>query len=153
MTTQLILLGRAQTTQTKSEAAAEIPRSRTTQPSFTTQWLAMLVKLVIKNRLSPLGRQEDKACTSEGLLLTVTLVTWYLFLLCQAGMVFILTEVIYLSRVITLLRLLSVFSYILSVFYCSQDLCLISWRRHHVCQIKLYSYVKIRTPPPNCGPT
>lgn len=39
-----------------SEAAAEIPRSRTTQPSFTTQWLAMLRTFVIKNRQSPLGQ-------------------------------------------------------------------------------------------------
>lgn len=37
-------------------------------------------------------------------------------------MVIILTEVIYLSRILTLLRLLSMFSYILSVVYYSQEL-------------------------------
>lgn len=45
-----------------------------------------------------------------------------LFLLCQTGIVFILTDVIYLSKVVTLLWFLSMLPYILSVVYYSQEL-------------------------------
>lgn len=68
------------------------------------------------------ARKIKKGCTSDGLLLIATYCYFVLFLLCKAGMVFILTEVIYLSKVPAFLWLLSMFPYVLlSAVYYLQD--------------------------------
>lgn len=122
-TTQSILLTRTQTSQTNSGDDGRGPK----ESKDTNKIDATITSNVrdICGKESTLttraGRKIKKLAHLKDYFHLQLLLLW-VFLLCQEGMVFILTEVNYLHIVLTLLWLLSMFSYIVSVAYYSQEL-------------------------------